>query len=167
MTTARISSFVVGLATLASGLGCGSASAEFMECSGSKALKEETSRQVVSAGAGRELGQVVRVWRIASKHPEFDGIDETVFMHLDELNGTGTHVGYWAFDLKSGEKLRAKFEGAHFTVVEAGRWETKFQGVFRFISGTGKFEAIRGGGYYHGVEGTAGTAEQFGCSASY
>jgi len=130
-------------------------------------LKEETSRTLISPGPNRELGQIVRVWRVASKNPEFDGIEKTVYMHIDQLNGTGTHSGYWVLVLKSGERLRAKFEGAHFTVTSGGHWETAFQGVFHFIAGTGNYEAIRGGGHYRGVEKPATMTEEIGCVASY
>jgi len=167
MSILRIPAIQVAPAALMIAFVAGPASAEFMDCSGSKVLKQESSREVVVPGPNRELAQVSRVWRVSSKNPVFNGIDETVYMHLDHLNGTGTHTGYWILELKDGEKLRAKFEGVHYTVTRSGHWETVFQGVFRFISGTGKYEAIRGGGYYHGMENSASGTEEYSCSASY
>jgi hypothetical protein len=146
---------------------CGVASAGFMDCSGKEVVKEETSMVSLNPGPNRELLQIARVWRVGSKHPEFDGTDKTAYMQIDQWNGTGTHSGYWVMMLNSGETLRAKFEGSHYTVTEGGRWETVFQGVFHFISGTGPYEAIRGGGYYRGVEKREGNTEEIGCVASY
>jgi hypothetical protein len=47
-------------------------------------------------------------------------------------------------------------------------WETTYQGVFRFISGTGRYAGIRGGGHYQGtVTQSAGFKETSVCSAVY
>lgn len=167
MITRRPTPVMLASVAMASAVGCGDVSAEFIDCSGTAKMTAETSRTVIVPQANRELAQVMRTWGISSKHPEFEGTERTVYMHLDHLNGTGVHSGYWVFVLNSEEKLRAKFEGSHFTEVQAGRWETRFQGVFHFIYGTGKYESIRGGGYYHGAESATGGVETFGCSASY
>jgi len=79
--------------------------------------------------------------RLTSNNPEFDGIEVTDYEQHDQTGGTGTHRGYAVFVLRSGEKLWVKYEGVHYT---AG--ESRFQGVFHFISGTGKYSAIHGGG---------------------
>ena len=167
MNTGRPTAVMLASVALTGALACGDASADFIDCSGTAKLTAEASRTVIVPQANRELGQVVRTWRFSSKHPEFEGIERTVYMHLDQLNGTGVHSGYWVFVLNSEEKLRAKFEGSHFTEVQSGRWETRYQGVFHFISGTGKYESIRGGGYFRGVENASGGVEEYGCSASY
>ena len=40
-------------------------------------------------------------------------------------------------------------------------------GVYRFIAGTGKYKAIRGGGYYQGIVTPAGPSEKSVCEAEY
>jgi hypothetical protein len=70
--------------------------------------------------------------------------------------------------LKSGETLWSKWEGTHYLVPKGGdAWEIRYAGVFRYIAGTGKYKAIRGGGYYKGVATPAGNVGEFGCEAEY
>jgi hypothetical protein len=71
--------------------------------------------------------------------------------------------------LKSGEKIWAKFDSIYST-ARMGKpdWEATYQGVFHFISGTGKYAGIRGGGHYEGtVTQSAGFNEASVCSAVY
>jgi len=167
MSTAGWRSMSLGVLSLIAQFACGTASAGFLDCSGTEVIKEETSQVSIQPGPNRELIQIVRVWRLTSQHQEFDGTDKTVYMQIDQWNGTGMHGGYWVMALNSGETLRARFEGSHFLVTKGGRWEVVFQGVFHFISGTGPYEAIRGGGHYRGVESPEGKTEEIGCVASY
>jgi hypothetical protein len=146
-----------------------SASAEKMDCPSSKQRKENVSRQAIQPGdrQDRELVQFVRVDVLSSKNPEWDAVEQTVYGHLDHIRGTGTHTGYAVTTLKSGEKLWVRWEGTHYTVPKSDAWESYSQGVFRFIAGTGKYKAIRGGGSYQGSTTPADLNETILCEAEY
>ena len=143
--------------------------AEKVDCSGSKKKKQDVSRQAINPGdhPDRTLVQFVRIDSMSSKHPDFDGAEQTVYGHLDNIRGTGTGTGYAVSTLKSGEKVWIRWEGTHFTVPKGDAWESRTQGVYRYIAGTGKFAAIRGGGSYHGVVTPTGLHEEFVCEAEY
>jgi hypothetical protein len=156
--------------TLVALLAPGCALAEKLDCSGSKTSKQEVSTQSIKPGdrPDRELVQVVRIDVLSSKNPEFDGTEETVYVHLDHIGGTGTHSGYVVNTTKSGEKLWARFQGAHYFVPKGGdAWELPYVGNYHYIAGTGKYKAIRGGGYYRGMITPAGLTEEFVCEAEY
>jgi hypothetical protein len=137
--------------------------AEKWDCSGVKKFKQLISREVVKPGdrPDRELVQVVRVsvWD--------NGAEETEYEHEDQVAGAGIHTGYSVVNRKEGEKLWTKWEGAHYTVFKDETWELRYQGVFRFIGGTGKYKAIRGDGYYHGTGTVAGSTTEVICEAEY
>jgi hypothetical protein len=140
-----------------------SALAEKLDCSGVKRFKQLISREVVRPGdrPDRELVQLVRVtvWD--------NGAEETEYEHEDQVGGAGTHYGYSVVNRKEGERLWSKWEGTHYRVSKGDTWEIRYQGVFRFISGTGKYKAIRGHGYYHGTGTVAGSTTEVICEAEY
>jgi hypothetical protein len=142
-----------------------------MDCSGTKErIKETLSSETIKPGdvPDRELVQTVRVDIISSANPEFDGIEETVYLQMDSVGGAGDHYGYAAFMLNSGEKIWGKFHGTHYFVPKSeDDWEVPFHGVFRYIAGTGKYKAIRGGGHYEGKVTPTGIVETISCSAEY
>jgi hypothetical protein len=158
------------VATLGILLAPGAVLAEKIDCSGSKKSKQQLSWQAIKPGdrPDREMVQFVRLDVISSKNPDFDGAEQTVYGHIDQIGGTGTESGYAVATLKSGEKLWAKWEGTQYLVPKGGdAWEIPYLGVFRYIAGTGKYKAIRGGGYYKGVATPAGLTEESVCEAEY
>jgi hypothetical protein len=161
----RITSIVLLLSLLTTGV----VSAATLDCTNTKVSKEELSRQAINPGdrPDREMVQLVRVDIISSDNAEFNGIQETVFIHLDHIGATGSHSGYGELVLNSGEKLWVKSQGTHNLVVEGDNWKLPFHGVFRFIAGTGKYKAIRGGGSYDGVVTESGLTQTASCSAEY
>jgi hypothetical protein len=169
MNALRVFRIVFVVVTLGSLFASGFASAELMDCSGSKTSKERRSQEVIRPGdrPDRELRQYIRVDVISSKNPEIDGTEQTVYAHEDLTGDSGRHNGYGDFVLKNGEKLWYKFEGVHYTVRKGGTWEARYQGIFHFIAGTGKYKAVRGGAHYQGIVTPAGLTEDFVCSASY
>ena len=169
MSAVRIFLNMLVVATLASVFATGIASAELMDCSGSKQSKERRSYEVISPGdrPDRSLRQYIRVDIISSKNPEIDGTEQTVYVHEDNVGGTGHHSGYGDFVLKNGERLWYKFEGVHYTSTRDGVWGSHYQGVFHFIAGTGKYKAIRGDAHYQGIVTSTGLTEDFVCSALY
>ena len=152
-------------------LATGNVHAVTWDCSGSKRMTKETiSSHSIKPGdhPGRELVLIERVDIISSEDPELDGIENPVYVHLDHLAATGDNQGYSVWNLNSGEKLWLKFHGTHYFVPKGeDDWEIPYMGVFRFIAGTGKYKAIRGGGSYKGVATPAGVREELVCSAEY
>ena len=68
----------------------------------------------------------------------------------DMVQGNGFHQGYCEFT-KDGGTTFAKWKGKITTTLAAdSTMITSFEGEFSFISGTGKFESIQGGGTYTG-----------------
>ena len=169
MSTVKIFRILFVVATLGSSFVTSFASAELMDCSGSKVSKERSSYEVISPGdrPDRQLRQYIRVDLIASKWPEIDGTEQTVFVHEDIVGNTGHHSGYGDFVLKNGEKLWYKFDGVSSVVRDGSTWEAQYQGVFHFIAGTGRYKAVRGSAHYHGKATPAGLTEDFVCSAVY
>ncbi len=157
------------VATLGSMVASGFALAEKMDCSSSKKSKRMVSSEVIKPGdrPDRELVQIVRIDVVSSANPEFDGAEQTVYGHSDQIGGTGSHNGYSVTTLKSGEKLWTKYEGVHHRTKKGDTWETRVQGISRFIEGTGKYTAIRGGSYYQGVTTPAGYTQETVCEAEY
>jgi len=147
-----------------------SARAETMDCSYSKKSKQEISSQAIEPGdrPDRRMNQFVRVDVLSSKHPEWDGAEQVVYGHSDTVGGSGTNMGYSVTTLKNGEKIWSKWEGVQYLVSKgAAGYELFFQGVFRFIAGTGRCKAIRGGGHYRGMATPAGLTQDSACEAEY
>jgi hypothetical protein len=95
MGTVKIFRIVFVVATLGSSFVTSFASAELMDCSGSKVSKERSSYELIHPGdrPDRVLGQYIRVDVIASKNPEIDGTEQTVYVHVDAAGGTGRATG--------------------------------------------------------------------------
>lgn len=149
----------------------GPARADTMDCSGTKRSLSSPYSEVIDLGddPSHQMKQQIRVHLISSKDPDFDGAEQTVYAHHDEYDGAGTSVGYFRYTLTSGEKIWAKFDSV-YSVAGWGTpdWEATYQGVFHFVSGTGKYAGIRGGGHYQGtVTPNAGFKEISVCSAEY
>jgi hypothetical protein len=145
-------------------------SAVTVDCSGTKKSKAAPYRQVIQPGdrTDHEMALAIRTHSISSKDPDFDGSEQTVYALQDEYSHAGTQTGYFLYTLKSGEKIWAKFDSVHSTTGTPDSWEVTYQGVFRFIGGTGKYAPIRGGGHYQGkVRSTTGFDETFVCSMEY
>jgi len=141
-----------------------------MDCSFSKKSKQNISNQAIEPGdrPDRRMTQYVRVDVLSSKQAEWDGAEQTVYGHTDTVGGAGTSTGYTEITLKSGEKIWYRWEAVHYLVSKGGdEWEVPFQGVFRFIAGTGKYKEIRGGGHYRGVSTPGGLTQDSTCEGDY
>jgi hypothetical protein len=105
---------------------------------------------------------------LSSKFPEWDGAEQVVYGHSDTVGGSGISTGYSMTTLKTGETVWSKWESAQYLVAKGGDgWEVPFQGVFRFIAGTGKYKAIRGGGHFRGTGTPSGITQENVCEAEY
>jgi hypothetical protein len=169
MRTARMLCKAGVVATLGGVLLAGPAFAEKMNCSSTRKSKEILSKEAIKPGdrPDRELVQSVRIDIVSSSNPEFDGTEQTVYGHSDLVGGTGTHGGYSVQVLKSGETMWTRYEGVTYKTGGGDRSERRFDGVFRFIAGTGKYKAIRGGGHYPGRITAAGLTQDAVCEAQY
>ena len=148
----------------------GQAWAAAIDCSGTKVSKAAPFSETIRPGdrADHKMMLAIRTHEISSKDPDFDGSEQTVYALQDEYGHAGTQSGYFMYTLKSGEKIWAKFDSVDSMTGTRDSWEFTYQGVFRFIKGTGKYVAIRGGGHYKGkVRSTTGFAETFVCSMEY
>ncbi len=165
-TTVCITSFAIFALSLFTSVPVQSAT---LDCSHTKTVSEEVFRHTINPGdrPDRELVQITSVDILTSDNPDLDGVEETVYAHLDHVGATGNHNGYSKWPLNTGETLWVKFNGVHHLVTKGDTWELPYQGVFRIIAGTGKYKAIRGGGWYEGVVTESGKSETLNCSAEY
>lgn len=137
------------------------------DCSGTKKSKATLSREVIRPGDSpdHELTLAVRTHAISSKSAVLDGSELTVYAFHDEHRRTGRQTGCFLYRLQDDERIWAKFDSVNFFAGKGDSWEATYQGVFRFIGGTGKYTAIRGGGHYQGkVRPATGFEEIFTCS---
>jgi hypothetical protein len=151
-------------------LGSAPAIAEKIDCAYSKKTKQNVSNQVIEPGdrPDRRLSQYVRVDVLSSKFTEWDGAEQTVYGHSDTVGGAGISTGYSMTTLKTGEKIWSRWESVQYLIPKGGdAWEVPFQGVFRFIAGTGKYKAIRGGGHFRGTATPTGITQENVCEAEY
>jgi len=162
--------FVLGMLGMA--FGVETALAEKLDCTGTGKSKQQISFQDIKPGDRPDhfLAQLVAIDSVSSKNPELDGAERKIYGHIDGLAAYGSHSGYSTLTLKSGETLWDRYEGVGYTIgtFGVGDWEIRSQGVFQFVAGTGKYKAIRGGGYYSGrFTPAGGTVETLVCDAEY
>lgn len=161
---------MAAITTLSAAMVGAAANAATMDCSGTKTSKGQPAPEVIRPGdrPDHELRLSIRNHRISSQDADFDESEQTAFSLEDVYAGSGPIVGYFMYTLKSGEKLWAKFDSITERTRTGANWEFNYQGTFRFVGGTGRYAAIRGGGHYRGkVTAEHGFEETSACSAEY
>lgn len=141
-----------------------------IDCSGTKKSKAAISREVIRPDddSAHEMILAVRTHAISSRSPALDGSELKVYAFHDEYQHTGSQTGYFIYALKDGEKIWARFDSVNSMAGKEDLWEVTYQGVFRFLGGSGKYAAIRGGGHYQGkVRPVSGFDETFVCAMEY
>jgi hypothetical protein len=112
------------------------------------------SRTVVSPGDDPKHELVVLIIRrdtTTSPDPDHNETEQIIYGQSDDVEGTGTHRGYYRRLFKNGDTDYGPYEGTHKTSVkEDGSWEATSEGTWKVIGGTGKFKNIKGGGTYRG-----------------
>jgi hypothetical protein len=114
------------------------------------------SRTVVSLGPGDDpkhelVALEIRRETTTSPDPDHNETEQIVYDQSDQVEGTGTHRGYYRRLFKDGDTNYGPTEGTHKTSVkEDGSWETTWEGTWKAAGGTGKFKNIKGGGTYRG-----------------
>jgi len=144
------------------GVVAGGAKAEMKKFTGSaKAIATLSETKLVPGDKpGHEVMLVRRLW--SSKTEEFGESTVNQIIVTDYTLGTGTHRGYDAETLASGEKVFTAYEGRTTTVLKDGTPpSTTFEGRWWYTGGTGKFEGITGSGTYKGQASAAGLAYTF------
>lgn len=157
---------LLGVALVGLAGATGAARGATLDCSGTKEVKERRQFEVIKPH-DRQMRQYVRLDTLNSRNPDIDGTEQTVYVHEEIVGTNGRHDGYGVFALRDGEQLWYRFEGTSYRRGEGSSWEARYHGIYRFISGTGRYAGIQGGAHYEGVVTPAGQTEEFTCSATY
>ena len=118
-----------------------------------KTLVREVSKNDIIPGDNpkHKMTQWVRISSVKYSDPEFGSSEDWGYGQVDSYAGTGTHRGYTVSIYENGDQTFQKWEGTHkTTIIESGGWESKYEGTYQFLGGTGKFENIKGEGIYRG-----------------
>ena len=114
------------------------------------------SRTVVPPAPGDDpkhelVALVIHRETTTSSDPDHNETELIVYGQEDQVEGTGTHRGYFRRFHKNGETDYGSYEGTHKTSVkEDGSWEMTWEGTYQSNGGTGKFKNIKGSGAYRG-----------------
>jgi hypothetical protein len=93
------------------------------------------SQTVVSLGDDPKHELVVLKIRrdtTTSSDPDWNETEQIICDQVDQVAGTGTHVGYYVRHHKNGDIDYGPYEGTHKTTVkEDGSWEATSEGPIR------------------------------------
>ena len=110
---------------------------------------------VLGDSPAREISSEVQLQTSTFSNPDFKVTEEWIYLHADQVDGTGGHGGYYTYVHKDGENTYGTFEGTHNTTVkDDGSWLTIWGGKYRYLGGTGKYKNIKGSGNYKGKVGS-------------
>jgi hypothetical protein len=157
--TMRFSSMLAAVIVVALVTGAFSppAEAEKREMTYIKTESRSVSKSAVtlSDSPNHEVSQEVLLQKSKFSHPDFQVAQEWIYIHTDQLDGSGTHKGYYTFVHGGGEHSYGIFEGSHKTVArDDGSWLSTWEGTYRYLGGTGKYKNIKGNGTYKGKIGS-------------
>ena len=83
--------------------------------------------------------------------PEIGDLRQYIYSYADTVAGSGTDVGYWTDETKTGDKIFGNHSGTQKTEMNLdGSWEMGFSGEWEATGGTGKFEGVKGKGTFAG-----------------
>jgi hypothetical protein len=125
------------------------------------------SRTVVPPGPGDDpkhelVALMIRRDTTTSSDPDHNETEQIVYEQTDQVEGTGTHRGYFRRLFKNGDTDYGPFEGTNKTTVkEDGSWEATWEGTWKVTRGTGKFKNITGGGTYRGKATAEGASSEW------
>lgn len=81
----------------------------------------------------------------------FSPTEEWIQSLTDETDGSGTHRGHFIQYHPGGDRTYGTFEGRHATTTKPdGAWSMKWEGTYRYLGGSGRYQGIRGAGTYSG-----------------
>jgi hypothetical protein len=125
------------------------------------------SRTVVPPGPGDDpkhelVALMIRRDTTTSSDPDHNETEQIVYEQTDQVEGTGTHRGYFRRLFKNGDTDYGPFEGTNKTTVKVdGSWEATGEGTWKVTRGTGKFKNITGGGTYRGKATAEGASSEW------
>jgi hypothetical protein len=121
----------------------------------SRAIRHLTKIETIKVGEGHVIGVNERSGLATFENGEVaTTITQATF---DDIRGNGTHQGYAQDAFEDGSTYTAKFQETH-TSTDAGKTAT-FEGRFKYLSGTGRFNGIKGDGIYTGKRYLSGKAD--------
>ena len=112
----------------------------------SQAIRHLTKMEVVKVGEGHIIGVSERSGLAIFEDGEV--ATTTAQSTFDSMQGSGTHQGYAQYVFEDGSTYVAKYQGTSKS-ADGGKTAT-FEGTFDYVSGTGRFEGIKGNGSYNG-----------------
>lgn len=157
--------FILGIAIIDS-----AGAAEKKKVTYTKTSVREVSRNDITPrdNPKHKMTQRIRIDSVKYSDPAFGSSEDWTYGQNDSYAGTGTHRGYTTSNFKNGDQTYQKWEGTHKTTInESGHWETKYEGTFQSIGGTGKFKNIKGNGVYRGTVTSKGLTEEGEFSVEY
>jgi hypothetical protein len=111
----------------------------------------QKSAMMLTESPAHEVSQEVLLQTSKYANPDFQLAEEWIYIHTDQIDGSGKHSGYYTYVHKDGEQTYGTFEGTHKTVTkEDGSWLSTWNGTYRYLGGTGKYKNIKGTGTYKG-----------------
>ena len=120
---------------------------------GNRSISKSTI--TLTESPNHEVTQEVLLQNSKYSSPDFQVTEEWIYIHSDQIDGTGTHKGYYTYVLIGGEQAYGTFEGSHKTVAkEDGSWTSTWDGTYKYLGGTGKYKNIKGSGTYKGKVGS-------------
>ena len=125
------------------------------------------SRTVVPPAPGDDpkhelVALMIRRDTTTSPDPHWDGTEQIVYEQIDQVEGTGTHRGYYRRLFKNGDTDYGPFEGKQKTTFkEDGSWEATWEGTYKVTGGTGNFKNIKGAGTYRGKATAQGASTEW------
>jgi hypothetical protein len=127
------------------------AAAEKREQTYTKTNFRTASKSVIPIGDGHELIQEVVVADIKYSNPDFKIKDEWTYNHNDLVNGSGPTKGFYVDTHEDGSQTYGDYVGTLKVVTKSdGSWEASWEGMYKYLGGTGKFKNIKGSGTYKG-----------------
>lgn len=109
------------------------------------------SRTVVVIGEGHELTQELSIGDMKYSNPDFKVTHEWAFVHTDSIDGSGKITAYFVDFHEDGSQTYGTGEGTVKTTAEPdGSWESNWEGTYKYLGGTGKYENIKGDGRFKG-----------------
>ncbi len=134
-----------------------SAVAEKRDMTYTKSVMRTVSKNAITLteSPNHKVSQEVQFHAAKFSSPDFQPIEEWVYIHFDQTDGSGIHKGYYTLVFKGGDQAYGTFEGTHKTASkDDGSWLSTWDGTYKYLGGSGKYKNIKGTGAYKGKIGS-------------
>jgi hypothetical protein len=103
----------------------------------------------VQIGEGHELTQTLEIGDF--KCSTFKTTSEWAFVQIDSIDGSGKIHAYFVDYHEDGSQTYGIGEGTNKVTAEPdGSWQATWEGTYKYLGGTGKYQNIKGGGTFKG-----------------